>query len=211
MSVSMETAWVPVIFPKLLFQTPDRFTAPQSLFCRDHQHVSDGLNHLPKALNRETISCRLSWNGGRWMLDAGRASICRPENKIFSAVPNPWVCPERDQNRAINHSGIKQTKFWGVRIDDKICREAEINKGCFYSLQNNRLAESELLFTGKAWHDTLCWNLRNAYKTNLDPKSRRLLNLKWSEVTIKFDWIGFSILNYQNNFRVSMIYCKLFS
>lgn len=94
-----------------LFQTPDRFTAPQSLFCRDDQHVSDGLSHLPKALNRETISCRLSWNGGRWMLDAGRASICRPENKIFSAVPNPRVCPERDQNRAINHSGIKQTKF----------------------------------------------------------------------------------------------------
>lgn len=48
-----------------------------------------GLHHLPKALNRETISCRLSWNVGPWTPDMGRASICRPENKIFSDVPNP--------------------------------------------------------------------------------------------------------------------------
>lgn len=54
------------------------------------------LSDLPKALNRETISCRLSWKLGRWLLDLGRASICRSENKIFKAVPNPWVCDTRE-------------------------------------------------------------------------------------------------------------------
>lgn len=62
------------------------------------------LSDLPKALNRETISCRLSWKLGRWLLDLGRASICRSENKIFKAVPNPWVCDTRgsDQNKQKN-------------------------------------------------------------------------------------------------------------
>lgn len=52
---------------------------------------ADRLSHLPKALSRETISCRLSWKLGRCSLDVGRASICRSENKILRDVPNPWV------------------------------------------------------------------------------------------------------------------------
>lgn len=67
------------------------------------------LSDLPKALNRETISCRLSWKLGRWLLDLGRASICRSENKIFKAVPNPWVCDTREA--AIKTNKNKKIKF----------------------------------------------------------------------------------------------------
>ena len=47
--------------------------------------------YLPKALKRATISCLVSWNGSWAPGDLGRLSICRPEKRIFSAVPRPWV------------------------------------------------------------------------------------------------------------------------
>lgn len=49
------------------------------------------MTYLPKALNKDTISCRLSWNDGLVLLVLGMASICLSENRIFSAVPRPWV------------------------------------------------------------------------------------------------------------------------
>lgn len=61
-----------------------------TLFSRRYKLLCDAEKlHLPKALNNETISCLLSWKLGRWLLEMGKASICRSENKIFSAVPNP--------------------------------------------------------------------------------------------------------------------------
>lgn len=70
------------------------------------------LSDLPKALNRETISCRLSWKLGRWLLDLGRASICRSENKIFKAVPNPWVCDTREAAIKTNKNQKNQVHLY---------------------------------------------------------------------------------------------------
>lgn len=47
--------------------------------------------YLPKALNRETISWRLSWKDGLLFLALGIVSICLSENRILRAVPRPCV------------------------------------------------------------------------------------------------------------------------